>query len=168
MTSPRAKGCGCGGLASSAQRVVAPSLLGRPTHYSALRLGQPQIVYPRLGQASFRLAVLDAYGRACAVTGEHSLPVLEAAHIRPWAAGGTHEIRNGVPLRRDLHRLFDLGYVTIRPDLSFAVSRQLRDEYANGRVYYELAGRRINVPSDTAAQPDRDLLAWHEGEVFRD
>lgn len=133
-----------------------------------VRLGQPQIVYPRLGQASFRLAVLDAYGRACAVTGEHSLPVLEAAHIRPWAAGGTHEIPNGVPLRRDLHRLFDLGYVTIRPDLSFAVSRRLRDEYANGRVYYELAGRPIHVPSDTAAQPDRELLAWHEGEVFRD
>ena len=42
-----------------------------------------------------------------------------------------HEIPNGVPLRRDLHRLFDLGYVTIRPDLRVAVSRRLRDEYAN-------------------------------------
>jgi putative restriction endonuclease len=132
------------------------------------RVGEPQIVYPRLGQASFRLAVLDAYGGACAVTGEHSLPVLEAAHIRPWAAGGAHELPNGVPLRRDLHRLFDLGYVTIRPDLSFAVSRRLRDDYANGRTYYELAGRPIQVPTDAAAQPDRDLLAWHESEVFRE
>src|SRR3954471_2658792 len=32
------------------------------------RTGSPQIIVPRLGQASFRLAVLDAYGQQCAVT----------------------------------------------------------------------------------------------------
>jgi putative restriction endonuclease len=111
--------------------------------------------------------VLDAYGRQCAVTTEHSLPVLEAAHIRPWAVGGGHVLPNGVPLRRDLHRLFDLGYVTIRPDLTFAVSRRLRDEYANGRVYHQLDGREIRLPAGPAARPDRQLLAWHEAEIFR-
>jgi putative restriction endonuclease len=131
------------------------------------RTGRPVLIEPRLGQASFRLAVLDAYGQKCAVTTEHSLPVVDAAHIRPWAAGGPHEVPNGIPLRRDLHRLFDLGYVTVRPDLTFIVSRRLRDEYANGRVYYELDGRRIQVPSATPARPDPDLLAWHEAEVFR-
>jgi putative restriction endonuclease len=131
------------------------------------RTGRPVTIHPRLGQASFRLAVLDAYGRQCAVTTEHSLPVIEAAHIRPWKSGGVHEIPNGIPLRRDLHRLFDLGYVTIRPDLRFAVSRRLRDEYANGRVYYKLDGQLIRVPDDPAAQPNRELLAWHEAEVFR-
>ncbi len=35
------------------------------------------------------------------------MPAVEAAHIRPWAQGGTHETFNGLPLRRDLHRLFD-------------------------------------------------------------
>jgi len=35
------------------------------------RYGDPRLVQPRLGQATFRIAVLDAYGRACAVTGEH-------------------------------------------------------------------------------------------------
>jgi putative restriction endonuclease len=129
--------------------------------------GRPLLIEPRLGQASFRLAVLDAYGQKCAVTTEHSLPVIDAAHIRPWAAGGTHEVPNGIPLRRDLHRLFDLGYVTIRPDLTFSVSRRLRDEYANGRVYYELDGRRIQTPPAVPARPDPELLAWHEAEVFR-
>lgn len=131
------------------------------------RRGRPVLIEPRLGQASFRLAVLDAYGQKCAVTTEHSLPVIDAAHIRPWAAGGAHEVPNGIPLRRDLHRLFDLGYVTIRPDLTFSVSRRLRDEYANGRVYYELDGRRVLVPSAAPARPDPGLLAWHEAEVFR-
>ena len=132
------------------------------------RAGRPIVITPRLGQASFRLAVLDAYDQQCAVTTEHSLPVLEAAHIRPWAEGGAHEVTNGVPLRRDLHRLFDLGYVTIRPDMRFTVSRRLRDEFANGRVYYELDGREIRLPAESAAQPKRELLAWHEAEVFRD
>jgi predicted restriction endonuclease len=94
------------------------------------RTGKPQFITPRLGQASFRLAVLDAYDCACAVTNEHSLPVLEAAHIRPWGDGGRHEVPNGLPLRRDLHRLFDLGFVTVKPDLRFAVSPALRDASA--------------------------------------
>jgi putative restriction endonuclease len=34
----------------------------------------------RLGQGSFRLLVTDSYERRCAVTGERTLPVLEAAH----------------------------------------------------------------------------------------
>jgi hypothetical protein len=122
---------------------------------------------PRLGQASFRLAVLEPYGQQCAITTEHSLPVIDAAHIRPGAAGGAHAVQNGLPLRRDLHRLFDLGYVTVRPDLRFAVSRELRDDYANGRVYHELDGRQIQLPADPAAQPDPEVLAWHEATVYR-
>jgi putative restriction endonuclease len=132
-----------------------------------LRFGSPQTITPRLGQASFRLAVLDAYGSSCAVTTEHSLPVLEAAHIRPYGLGGSHEVRNGIPLRRDLHRLFDLGFVTVRPDRSFVVSRQLRDDWANGREYYALEGRKINVPANPSDHPDRTLLEWHGDAVFR-
>jgi len=120
-----------------------------------------------LGQGAFRLAVLEAYGGACAVTTEHSLPVLEAAHIRPWGQGGEHVVRNGLPLRRDLHRLFDLGYVTVRPDHRLAVSRDLRDQYENGRAYYALEGRRIFLPDDPRSHPDSELLDWHSNAVFR-
>ena len=132
-----------------------------------LRYGGPQAITPRLGQGSFRLAVLDAYGQACAVTTERSLPVLEASHIRPYSEGGAHEVSNGIPLRRDLHRLFDLGYVTVRPDRRFAVSPQLRDDYANGRVYYELEGREIVVPTAPHEHPRTALLEWHNDVVFR-
>jgi putative restriction endonuclease len=132
----------------------------------AQRAGRPVLIKPRLGQSSFRLAVLDAYGQQCAVTLEHSLPVIDAAHIRPWASGGMHSVPNGLPLRRDLHRLFDLGYVTIRPNMRLAVSRRLHDEYANGRVYYELDGREIRLPQNKELRPDGEALAWHEAEVF--
>jgi putative restriction endonuclease len=131
------------------------------------RTGRPQIITPRLGQASFRLAVLDAYDGACAVTNEHSLPVVEAAHIRPWSDGGRHEVSNGLPLRRDIHRLFDLGFVTVKPDLHFAVSPALRNAYANGRTYYALEGRAIAPPALPDAAPSSDLLEWHGDVVFR-
>jgi putative restriction endonuclease len=136
------------------------------------RWGAEQIVRPRLGQGSFRLAVTDAYGRACAVTDEHSLPVLDSAHIKPYAKGGAHDIRNGVLLRTDLHRLYDQGYVTVTPDYEFRVSDALRDEYANGRVYYALetvAGqrKRIRLPRDERAWPDREALEWHGKNLYR-
>jgi putative restriction endonuclease len=131
------------------------------------RAGKPQIVIPRLGQGSFRLAVMEAYGGACAVTTEHSMPALEAAHIRPWSQGGTHEVPNGLPLRRDIHRLFDLGYMSARPDGRVLVSPRLKSEFANGRTYYALEGRQLVRPVDTSAAPSSELLAWHSEAVFR-
>jgi putative restriction endonuclease len=70
-------------------------------------LGKPQLVTPRLGQGGFRISVIDAYERRCAVTGERTLPALDAAHIRPFAEVQRHEVVNGVTLRSDIHRLFD-------------------------------------------------------------
>lgn len=131
------------------------------------RRGKPQVITPRLGQGAFRIAVLEAYGGACAVTTEHSMPVVEAAHIRPWGLGGGHVVSNGIPLRRDLHRLFDLGYVTVRPDHRLAVSGALREDYENGRTYYALEDRRIVLPRDLADRPSAELLDWHASTVFR-
>lgn len=132
----------------------------------APRFGEPVLVLPRLGQGTFRLAVTDAYGGACAVTGEHSLPVLDVAHIRPFSSGGVHELRNGLLLRTDVHRLFDRGYVTITPDLRFEVSGRLRQDYENGRTYYDMQGRRVVVPANEADRPDPALLRWHNETVF--
>lgn len=130
------------------------------------RWGRDRVVRPRLGQGTFRLAVTEAYERACAVTTEHSLPVLEAAHIRPFSSGGLHDVSNGLLLRTDIHRLFDRGYVTVTPEREFVVSRRLREDYENGRVYYEMHGHSVVVPRDVARQPSRELLAWHSEEVF--
>jgi putative restriction endonuclease len=110
--------------------------------------------------------VLDAYGRGCAVTTEHSLPVLDAAHIKPYAEGGQHAIQNGLVLRSDLHRLFDRGYITVDHEDRLVVGRRLRDEFENGRTYYALEGRRLVLPEDPALRPDRDALAWHRDRAF--
>jgi len=128
--------------------------------------GEPALFTPRLGQGAFRVVVIDAYERHCAVTGEKTLPVLDAAHIRPVSAGGGHRVDNGLLLRSDLHTLFDRGYVTVTPDLTFLVSPRLRADWDNGRVYYQLDRQPIHVPRDTVARPSRAELEWHADTVF--
>lgn len=128
------------------------------------RWGKPLVVEPRLGQGIFRIQVLDAYGRACAVTGEHSLPVLDAAHVRPFAEGGEHRMENGVALRTDLHRLFDRGYVTFDEQARLVVSKRLKEEFDNGKVYYEMQGRPMSQPL-VGSRPEA-ALAWHRDHKF--
>jgi putative restriction endonuclease len=130
------------------------------------RYGAPTLHVPRLGQGIFRVRVLDAYDRACAVTGEHSLPVLEAAHIKPYASGGEHAVSNGVSLRSDLHRLFDRGYVTVDNEQRFVVGRRLKDEFENGKSYYGLHGQPLALPPEAGMRPSAAALSWHRDSVF--
>lgn len=138
----------------------------RPALDRAARYGSPQIVLPRLGQGTFRIATMEAYGRSCAVTGEHSLPALEAAHIRPFAKGGSHEVSNGIFMRADLHRLFDCGYITVLPSHRLEVSSRLREDFHNGRTYYPLSGMSLRLPQAPDCHPDTELLGWHAETVF--
>jgi putative restriction endonuclease len=130
------------------------------------RYGTPYLVKPRLGQATFRVAVLDAYDRACAFTNEHSLPALEAAHIQPYEAEGPHEVANGILLRADLHRLFDKGYITVTPELRLEVSKRLKEEFHNGRTYYPLHGSSLRPPVAAHMTPSAERLRWHNEQRF--
>ncbi len=120
----------------------------------------------REGQGAFRVRLLSAYG-ACTITGEHALPVLDAAHIQPYLGPPSNHIQNGIVLRTDLHRLYDDGYITVTPDLRLEVSRRLKDEFDNGHAYYEMAGRTVQVPRNPRLQPSRNALEWHADRVFR-
>jgi putative restriction endonuclease len=131
------------------------------------RYGAPVTVLPRLGQGTFRVLVTDAYARRCAVTEERTLPVLEAAHVRPYGKSGPHDPRNGLLLRSDIHTLFDRGYVTVTADLRFEVSRRIKEEFENGRAYYALHGQTVRSPQreDWTASPE--FLEWHASNVYR-
>ena len=132
------------------------------------RYGKETTITPRLGQGAFRVLVTDAYHRACAVTEEHSLPALEAAHIKPFNESGLHAVNNGLLLRSDFHRLFDRGYITITPEYRIEVSRRLKEEYENGRSYYPFHGKPLgHLPVLPEDRPEKELLIWHNENVFR-
>jgi putative restriction endonuclease len=129
--------------------------------------GSPTLTLPRLGQGSFRVFVTDAYERRCALTHERTLPALDAAHIKPFSAKGEHRVENGLLMRRDLHALFDRGYITVTPNLSIEVSQRIREEFENGRDYYRLHGHAIRPPKNPAHRPSAEHLRWHNECIFR-
>jgi putative restriction endonuclease len=132
----------------------------------AARYGTPRLIPPRLGQGTFRIAVTDAYERKCAITGEKTLPALDASHIREYAAGGSHDVSNGILFRSDIHRLFDRGYVTVDEIGRFVVSRRIKEDFENGRDYYRHHGEPIRPTKLEAHLPDRKALQWHREERF--
>jgi len=133
---------------------------------AAPRYGAPSFVLPRLGQGSFQVAVLDAYGRMCAITGAKVVPALEAGHIRPYGEGGEHRVDNGLLLRRDVHALFDRGYISVTPAMEILVSKRLRTEFNNGEEYAAMSGAPLRVPSRKEDRPKPEFLDWHNQHRF--
>ena len=132
------------------------------------RYGKAMLIRPRLGQGGFRVVVTDAYRRRCAITGESTLPVLEAAHILPFAESGPHETSNGLLLRSDFHKLFDLGLVTVTPTYQIEVSSRIKEEWFNGKAYYSLHGRKLqSIPDQATDRPSAAMLQWHNEHRFR-
>lgn len=125
------------------------------------------LIKARLGQGAFRVLVTEAYNKRCAVTGERTLPVLEAAHIKPVSKSGPNRVANGLLLRSDLHKLYDLGYLTINLDFQVEVSKRIREKYENGREYYALHGRKLlNLPINKTDYPAKEFIEWHNENVF--
>lgn len=130
------------------------------------RYGQPVTTLPRLGQGSFRVLVTDMYQRRCAVTQEKTLPALDAAHIKPYSESGKHDVNNGILLRKDLHALFDQGYVTVTPSMTFEVSRKIKEEFENGRDYYRMQGTKLWLPDNPENQPSLGYIKWHNDNKY--
>lgn len=132
------------------------------------RFGDEYLTRARLGQGAFRVLVTEAYERRCAVSGERTLPVLEAAHIKPYAKSGPHLISNGLLLRSDLHILFDDGYLTVTKDLKVEISRSIKEKFENGREYYRYHGMPLQaVPRGVDHRPSQEFLRWHNTKVFQ-
>ena len=94
-------------------------------------------------QARFRAAVMKQYGARCAITGCRTEEALEAAHVVPVSQGGEYDPKNGILLRRDIHRLFDLNLVAIDPKGGrVAVADQVSDDY---KKYH---GEPAKLPKD--------------------
>jgi putative restriction endonuclease len=130
--------------------------------------GKSVLTKVRLGQGAFRVLVTDAYSRRCSITGEKTLPVLEAAHIKPYAVSGPHFTSNGILLRSDMHKLFDSGYLTITNDLKVEVSPRIKEEFQNGKEYYQYHGKDLlYLPSKEIEKPNERFIDWHNSNIYR-
>jgi putative restriction endonuclease len=124
--------------------------------------GKEVLTKVRLGQGAFRVLVTDAYNRKCAISGEKTLPVLEAAHIKRYSDSGPHFISNALLLRSDIHKLFDAGYLTITTNLKVEVSKKIKEEFENGKEYYKFHGNDLfNLPIKEMNKPNKKFIEWH-------
>ena len=118
------------------------------------------LVRRRQGQPKFRADLIRAYGGQCAMSGCAFLPLLEAAHIFPYRGDETNHVTNGLLLRADLHTLFDLRLIAVRPDGSLDICPSLK-----GTEYEGLAS--IVMPKIALNRPSLDALEWHRRTGLR-
>ena len=149
--------------------VAAGLDLTQPWHDGGPVFGDPRLAPNRLGQQGFKAVVADAYHWRCAFTGARIRPVLEAAHIRPVSPqyGGENRLDNGLLLRSDVHRMFDLGYLSVDTRYRLRVSSRLRTEFGNGEAFYAQEGTVITLPDRRSDQPNADFLQWHMDTKFK-
>ncbi|MGA6156750.1 HNH endonuclease [Stenotrophomonas sp. NPDC087984] len=122
------------GIIDTTQKVIAE---GHGTATIRVRKGQP----------AFRKHLLEVFGEVCAFTGLAPVQALEAAHLYSYAANSKHHKGGGLLLRRDLHRLFDLGLIAVHPQtktLHLADSLKVYPDYAK----LDGAPLRVNVTAD--------------------
>ncbi|ESY29205.1 HNH endonuclease [Mesorhizobium sp. M0871] len=150
---------------------ILPVDVSFPTH-----MGMAEAVDRRVEQillnrkvrdATFRLEVCRAYGDTCAVTGLRIIngggrAEVQAAHIKPVAAGGPDVVQNGIALSATVHWLFDRHLISIDENHRLLV--------AHNRVPSELRNlfrpdhQGLHLPSDPRLWPNPAFLAHHRNE----
>ena len=123
-----------------------------------------RLVRQRLHQATFREAVLAAYGARCALSGLPEPRLLDAAHIIVDSDEqlGQPVVTNGLPLSKIHHAAFDANLIGVDPDFRIHVADELlamNDGPMLEQGLKALAGRTIRLPHRSADYPDRDRLA---------
>ncbi|MEH6990587.1 HNH endonuclease [Cytobacillus firmus] len=109
----------------------------------------------RKGQQQFRESVLEAYDNQCAITREKCTCVIQAAHIFPHINEHSNNVSNGIPLRADLHLLFDQWLLTIDENLLVRVNPKVTSGY-----YRSLDKLQIHLPKDKQDYPAIESIEY--------
>ncbi len=57
--------------------------------------------------------------------------------------------------------------MTVHPDLTFDIHATIDRDYNDGKIYYELARKSIEVPKAREQRPDQAALNRHATQIFR-
>jgi len=94
----------------------------------------------KLRESRFRQALLERDG-ICAVTGIYIPSILDGAHLFPLRNRYDNDPANGLLLRKDIHKLFDIDLIGIHPETyQVFVNPQLYET-----IYWELDGVPLQI-----------------------
>lgn len=106
-----------------------------------------RMIKARRGRTDLRKQLLKAYDNRCAMTGACVTDLLEVAYVMPYPDGDVHSTSNTMPLRSDLHTLWDLNLLGVDPESNrIAVAPALAET-----SYARLAGRPLVMRRDDTA-----------------
>lgn len=143
-------------LQNEQQRIEAEGYFDTKNIEDARRRVTSSIVQ-RQGQSEFRRKLLIAYNARCPISGCDAEAAIEAAHILPYQGIQTNHVTNGLPLRADIHTLFDLYLISIKPETyTVVIAPNLSETY-----YQNFAGKKLNLPVDIASFPNREAIKEH-------
>jgi putative restriction endonuclease len=120
-------------------------------------------------EAAFAASVKTAYGSACAMTGLRIIngggrAEVQAAHIRPVAAGGSDSVRNGLALSGTIHWMFDRGLLSVDDDGTILIA----SSHLPGTVIRMLReDRKLALPSRLEMSPHPTHLRFHRDNIFK-
>lgn len=127
----------------------------------------PSLILSSLGQGSFNLLVNEGYNRMCALSGEKALPLLKPSHIKPLSQQGPNSLNNGILLRSDLHRLFNMGYISITDSYRVLVSRRIIEEIDKGEDYYRMKDQELRMLATRLdRRPKKEYIDWHNENIY--
>jgi len=152
------------------QHLLAKVGFGEPSEYltakfddnSPARKYALRVVKQRLHQATFREAVIAAYGGRCAISGLPEPRLIDAAHI----VEDRHEmfgqpiVRNGLPMSKVHHAAFDAHLLGIDPNFEVHISSRLLNQKDGPMLEAIKAvnGKKIRLPFRFEDRPDRERL----------
>lgn len=124
-----------------------------------------RMVRQRVGQQAYRQAMLNYWGRACAVTGLALPQALRASHAKPWADCETDaerlDVFNGFLLSANLDALFDQFLISFDATGAILISESI-DSGTQA-----LLGISPTMRLRWLAEAHRPYLAHHREQAFR-
>lgn len=146
------------GFGEPAEYLTARFSDNAPARRYALR-----VIKQRMHQATFREAVISAYGNRCAISGLPESRLLDAAHIieDKNEALGQPVVCNGVPLSKIHHAAFDAHLIGIDADFRIHISPRLlvQKDGPMLEAIKAVNGQRMRLPARVIDRPDPDRLA---------
>ena len=120
------------------------------------------VIKRRIHQAEFSERVIDAYRQQCALCRLRHDELLDAAHILPDSdPDGEPVVPNGIALCKLHHAAFDRFFLSVRPDYTIEIRRDVLQETGRQMLKHGLPGmhgQRIQLPARMALRPSPDLL----------
>ena len=138
----------------------SPSLAER-SPFDPVRRYALTVVRTRLHQRVFRGQVLIAYERQCALCRLRHEALLDAAHIKEDADGGSPVVPNGLAMCAIHHRAFDADVLGIRPDHVVEIRPEVLREHDGPTLEHALQGLHgelITLPRHRRDRPNSELL----------